>query len=828
MAAPTISDRTLTNDNSNSTSTQVNYPATVDAGDLLICLYAHKSTGVGVSFPAGWTEFKELLNNTGASAGLTAGWRKADGTEDGGTFTVSHDATASRSVCYVLRIKGAADPTTTPPEVSTGVTAANQPNPDPDSLTPSGGPKDFLYIAAYSASHGAAAEATAYPSGYTYTQNTESSGLTETQSTRVAIAVASKQTTASSSDDPGTFTHGSSVSEIATFTVAVHPPSSGPQNVTGNFIAAGSALFAAVLRYVVVGAQVASTLVLSPPTTAYALTTASIASTAALFEPTVVPGAVEVTGGHVASTEATFAPTLAYQVVGASVPSSAALFEPTVVPGAVSVTAGHVASGLALFEPTVDVGPVSVTAAHLASTAAVSVPTLAYAVTTEQVASTASLFVPTATYVVVGAAIPSGAVLYEPTVSLAAGPQEVTAGHITSTATILAPSLAYVVAGAVIPSSAVISAPTLAYVVSTEHVGSTAVLYALSTSYAVIGQTVGPGSVLYEPTVSQLGGPQEVTAQHIASTLALFAPTVAVGAVEVTGAHIASAATATPPALAYVVAAASQASTAALFVPSVAHVAAGAHIVSTAVLFAPTVELSLQIVEAQHVASTAVLYGATVALAVLPPDIVAHPGESLATVISGSGLGSVISGPVITVLAPIMEEEEMALADRFPGVEYVYYGPAKAGKPAPTGPEIVLTAAQYRALFSAPQTLIPVVSGKVIIPRMVHVRKEAGPGFVYGSSTGVGLRLGTTGVIVGVTWTAALSRFNQATEEAYLHLIPTTAIGAVHSGLNLFNHNGQGTQGLPLNMYGLTADMDSGGSPVHISVLAELWPVTLV
>ena len=167
------------------------------------------------------------------------------------------------------------------------------------------------------------------------------------------------------------------------------------------------------------------------------------------------------------------------------------------------------------------------------------------------------------------------------------------------------------------------------------------------------------------------------------------------------------------------------------------------------------------------------------------------------------------------------------LADRFPGVEYVYYGPAKAGKAAPTGPEIVLTAAQVRASNTTPQTIISAVADRVILPRWLHARKEAGAaGFVAGANTGIQFRLGSgTGQQVLLNQTLATARFDQATEEA--HLWVALGSGALFGAINLFNSGGLITQNQPLVLFGATANMTSDGSPVHFSVLAELWPVVL-
>lgn len=169
------------------------------------------------------------------------------------------------------------------------------------------------------------------------------------------------------------------------------------------------------------------------------------------------------------------------------------------------------------------------------------------------------------------------------------------------------------------------------------------------------------------------------------------------------------------------------------------------------------------------------------------------------------------------------------LADRFPGVEYVFYGAAKDGKAAPTGPEIVISAADFRNSFSVPVTIIAAVPGRVIVPVRWHMRKEAGSaGFVAGSNTGVRLHLtNVSGVPMSAARTMAQLRFDQATEEAQFYMERATTGDAVFGSLNAKIHVGLTTQNTPLVLCGLTANITSDGSPVYVSILAELWPVSV-
>lgn len=164
------------------------------------------------------------------------------------------------------------------------------------------------------------------------------------------------------------------------------------------------------------------------------------------------------------------------------------------------------------------------------------------------------------------------------------------------------------------------------------------------------------------------------------------------------------------------------------------------------------------------------------------------------------------------------------ISSRFPFVETIYYGKERSDGIIPNGPEIELTAAQFRAINTTPQTIISAITNRTIIPRLIHMRKEAGSaGFVAGANTGVQFRLTSgTGVQVSGNISLASLRFDQTTEESELYICPAST--NLYTAYNLSNTT---IIGQSLVIFGATADMTSDGSPVHISVLAELWPISL-
>lgn len=208
MAFPQVAATNNGVNSSNDTNHTVNLPAGILAGNLLIVIFCHDDDAENVTFPEGWTKF---FDTDQAAMGLTIAWRKADG-EEGASITVT-TASSEKSAHISYRITDAIDPTSQPPEASTGVTGENE-NPDPDSLTPTGGAKDYLWLTPLGWDTGMAVEA--YPANYGNGERYSSGGAGN-----CSVAVARRELNAIS-ENPGTFTIDESEEWVAC-TVAVHP-----------------------------------------------------------------------------------------------------------------------------------------------------------------------------------------------------------------------------------------------------------------------------------------------------------------------------------------------------------------------------------------------------------------------------------------------------------------------------------------------------------------------------------------------------------------------------------------------------------------------------
>jgi len=186
-------------------------PAACASGKLLMVFFG--SDGVeAVGWPAGWTE----LVQTSAAPTVAVGYKQSAGTEAGGTITVTTGG-PEQSAHIAWCVDDAIAVATQAPESVAFVNQVASATSDPPSLTPTGGAKQYLFIAV-SGSSNAAETISAYPTNYTG-NNTRSAGPSGIASG--SVAVASRELNAAS-DDPGTFTWSGSVDKNAT-TVAVHP-----------------------------------------------------------------------------------------------------------------------------------------------------------------------------------------------------------------------------------------------------------------------------------------------------------------------------------------------------------------------------------------------------------------------------------------------------------------------------------------------------------------------------------------------------------------------------------------------------------------------------
>ena len=209
MAAATTDQRAGSNESTLTTSHTVNLAGSASSGNLLLVqFYISGGSPAGtITWPSGGGAFTEFFTGTNGNNKLAWAYRQADGTE-GSTITVT-TSTSHKSAHRAFRITGHEIPATQAPESATAATGSST-TPDPGSLSPTGGSKDYLWIAGTAQ---AADDATAGPTSYTDLN-------TARASSSVTCATAERTLTAAS-EDPGAFTIPTGA-WIATV-VAVHP-----------------------------------------------------------------------------------------------------------------------------------------------------------------------------------------------------------------------------------------------------------------------------------------------------------------------------------------------------------------------------------------------------------------------------------------------------------------------------------------------------------------------------------------------------------------------------------------------------------------------------
>ena len=210
LAAPLVAAVTETAFGTDTTDHNVDMPATVDAGDLLIVLFTNDENTT-VNTPTGWSLMTSDTN--GPHVRLSVYYSIAAGTE-GGTTVNFVTTSAEEAAAQVYRIANWHG--TTPPEISTAATGTNT-TPDPSSLDPAGWDvADTLWIAVAGQDRGEQGTPT-YPASYTdgiSTLSSSGNGRCQIHSARRVLAAAL--------EDPGAFTVPVSEQWIA-FTIAVRP-----------------------------------------------------------------------------------------------------------------------------------------------------------------------------------------------------------------------------------------------------------------------------------------------------------------------------------------------------------------------------------------------------------------------------------------------------------------------------------------------------------------------------------------------------------------------------------------------------------------------------
>ncbi|MGH2692313.1 MAG: hypothetical protein ACRDHM_07385 [Actinomycetota bacterium] len=209
MASPTVAARATTAPTTPGTSHVLNLPTDIVSGNgLLLVPHSEDDANAVYTTPTGWTRLTNFPAVTAGSVRVDAIYRQATGTE-GSTVTMTSDIEDSVSA-VAFRITGHESFATRSPEAPASASGTSS-SPDPPAVSPTGGAKDYLFIALAGNNNNNTIDTG--PASYT--------NLTRPTGNHLGTA---ERLLNAASENPGTFNQGGGVAWRAS-TIAVHPSS---------------------------------------------------------------------------------------------------------------------------------------------------------------------------------------------------------------------------------------------------------------------------------------------------------------------------------------------------------------------------------------------------------------------------------------------------------------------------------------------------------------------------------------------------------------------------------------------------------------------------
>lgn len=175
-----------------------------------------------LTWPSGYTQF--FTQSQAGAFTIYGAYHQEDGTE-GTTFDIISDA-SERWAAIVYSLSGAANPATQVPEATTVDGSVATANPDPPSITPTGGSKDYLFIAAVN-NDGEEADDDTWnnfpPLFYTpFPARQKTTAAAGATTLNCSLETAEQAATTAGPEDPGVFTNDLSKTYVGA-TIAIHP-----------------------------------------------------------------------------------------------------------------------------------------------------------------------------------------------------------------------------------------------------------------------------------------------------------------------------------------------------------------------------------------------------------------------------------------------------------------------------------------------------------------------------------------------------------------------------------------------------------------------------
>lgn len=223
MASPTVVTVNEANTTADATSHSWARTAGVN-GQLSIRIIAFDG-GSAVVFtpPSGYTQFFRQDDTT--NYGVVGYYKQEDGTETSPEAWTTDDAEKAATIIY--SISGAANPATQAPEAA-NTTAAASTTVDCPSISPTGGSKDYLFIAGVATDGEEADDDTWHntsPTNYTPSPGRQkTSGTGGLPATNTSLATFERAATTATENPASTASAIDQSLAQAVFTIAVHPP----------------------------------------------------------------------------------------------------------------------------------------------------------------------------------------------------------------------------------------------------------------------------------------------------------------------------------------------------------------------------------------------------------------------------------------------------------------------------------------------------------------------------------------------------------------------------------------------------------------------------
>jgi hypothetical protein len=208
------------------TSHVVSLPTGIVAGHLLIALVASGGTNAQ-QFDVSGVGWSELVDEN-ATFGMHVFYRWADGSE-GSTVTFTCTG-SSRTAHITYRISGAVNPATQVPQISAVSVGAASNNPNPNTVTPTGGAKDYLWITFFANGGTEEADDNTWANNAATNYGNLLQSTSGTGGTNVGAVLASSHRTNNAASEDAVWPVGSTDISATwrAFTLAVHPAPPAP------------------------------------------------------------------------------------------------------------------------------------------------------------------------------------------------------------------------------------------------------------------------------------------------------------------------------------------------------------------------------------------------------------------------------------------------------------------------------------------------------------------------------------------------------------------------------------------------------------------------